>query len=172
MNAGTEQAKALDPAATTNASKASSAGPELRLETLEVRLGDDVLRLQAPVAMRAGRLYVLWGPSGSGFVGIAGLKVADFRDECVAHSHRGFHELRTGTRCTYVSFRQVPQSVSEPIVFIVDDGEFVGKGAPSGHGGRECINFVALYAEHFFLALARAGEHQRVVALGEKVFEA
>lgn len=46
--------------------KNALAGPELRLEALEVRLGDDVLRLQAPVTLRAGRLYVLWGPSGSG----------------------------------------------------------------------------------------------------------
>lgn len=45
---------------------APAAGPELRLESLEVRLGDDCLRLQAPMTLRAGRLYVLWGPSGSG----------------------------------------------------------------------------------------------------------
>jgi ABC-type multidrug transport system ATPase subunit len=44
----------------------SRTGPELVLESLEVRLGRDVLRLQAPLTLRAGRLYVLWGPSGSG----------------------------------------------------------------------------------------------------------
>ncbi len=41
-------------------------GPQLSIRELEVKLGPDVLRLQAPVTMRCGRLYVLWGPSGSG----------------------------------------------------------------------------------------------------------
>lgn len=44
----------------------SLAGPELRIAELEVKLGPNVLRLQAPVHLRSGRLYVLWGPSGSG----------------------------------------------------------------------------------------------------------
>jgi len=46
--------------------QATAAGPALSIQSLEVRLGADTLRLQAPVEMRAGRLYVLWGPSGSG----------------------------------------------------------------------------------------------------------
>ncbi|MBX3461520.1 MAG: ABC transporter permease [Planctomycetes bacterium] len=52
-----EQSKAPAP---------SLAGPELRIAELEVTLGPNVLRLQAPVHLRGGRLYVLWGPSGSG----------------------------------------------------------------------------------------------------------
>ncbi len=44
----------------------STAGPGLRITELEVKLGADVLRLQAPVSLHSGRLYVLWGPSGSG----------------------------------------------------------------------------------------------------------
>ncbi|MBZ0136621.1 MAG: ABC transporter permease [Planctomycetes bacterium] len=41
-------------------------GASLKVESLEVRLGADALRLQKPVTLEAGRLYVLWGPSGSG----------------------------------------------------------------------------------------------------------
>ncbi|MCC7507984.1 MAG: ABC transporter permease [Planctomycetes bacterium] len=58
-----------DSATTTEPALAQSAPPagvELHIRELEVTLGADVLRLQAPVSMRAGRLYVLWGPSGSG----------------------------------------------------------------------------------------------------------
>lgn len=44
----------------------NSAGPSLVLENLEVKLGSDSLRLRQPVRMKAGKLYVLWGPSGSG----------------------------------------------------------------------------------------------------------
>jgi putative ABC transport system ATP-binding protein len=45
---------------------AAATGPSVSVESLEVRLGADTLRLQAPVELQAGRLYVLWGPSGSG----------------------------------------------------------------------------------------------------------
>jgi putative ABC transport system ATP-binding protein len=45
---------------------AAVVGPSVAIENLEVRLGADTLRLQAPVELQAGRLYVLWGPSGSG----------------------------------------------------------------------------------------------------------
>src|SRR5690606_2737647 len=31
-----------------------------------VRLSNDVLRLKAPIKLTSGKLYVLWGPSGSG----------------------------------------------------------------------------------------------------------
>lgn len=41
-------------------------GASLKVESLEVRLGADALRLQKPVELEAGKLYVLWGPSGSG----------------------------------------------------------------------------------------------------------
>ena len=41
-------------------------GALLKVESLEVRLGADTLRLQKPVELEAGKLYVLWGPSGSG----------------------------------------------------------------------------------------------------------
>lgn len=41
-------------------------GASLNVENLEVRLGADTLRLQKPVELEAGKLYVLWGPSGSG----------------------------------------------------------------------------------------------------------
>ncbi|MCC6150119.1 MAG: ATP-binding cassette domain-containing protein [Planctomycetes bacterium] len=44
----------------------SAPGPRLVIESLAVKLGQDALRLQAPLTMRAGKLYVLWGPSGSG----------------------------------------------------------------------------------------------------------
>ena len=43
-----------------------SVGPVLQANELEVRLGADTLRLQAPIELQAGKLYVLWGPSGSG----------------------------------------------------------------------------------------------------------
>lgn len=46
--------------------RAGSAGPSLAVEALEVKLGEDTLRLQKPVQMTPGNLYVLWGPSGSG----------------------------------------------------------------------------------------------------------
>ncbi|MCB9895309.1 MAG: ABC transporter permease [Planctomycetes bacterium] len=46
--------------------KASAVGSSLKIESLEVRLGADTLRLQKPVELQAGKLYVLWGPSGSG----------------------------------------------------------------------------------------------------------
>ncbi|MBK8205205.1 MAG: ABC transporter permease [Planctomycetes bacterium] len=59
----TESATTTEPAL---AQSAPPAGVELHIRELEVKLGADVLRLQAPVSMRAGRLYVLWGPSGSG----------------------------------------------------------------------------------------------------------
>jgi putative ABC transport system ATP-binding protein len=45
---------------------AAVVGPFVAIENLEVRLGADTLRLKAPVELQAGRLYVLWGPSGSG----------------------------------------------------------------------------------------------------------
>jgi putative ABC transport system ATP-binding protein len=41
-------------------------GPRLEVRALEVSLGTDRLRLQAPMSLEAGRLYVVWGPSGSG----------------------------------------------------------------------------------------------------------
>lgn len=44
----------------------SAPGPRLLVQSLAVKLGQDVLRLQAPLTLRAGKLYVLWGPSGSG----------------------------------------------------------------------------------------------------------
>ncbi|KAA0215741.1 ATP-binding cassette domain-containing protein [bacterium] len=44
----------------------AAALPRIVLESLEVKLGQDLLRLQAPVTLLAGRLYLLWGPSGSG----------------------------------------------------------------------------------------------------------
>ncbi|MCC6463984.1 MAG: ABC transporter permease [Planctomycetes bacterium] len=46
--------------------KAAPPGPSLSIDALEVKLGADVLRLQAPLRLQAGRLYVVWGPSGSG----------------------------------------------------------------------------------------------------------
>ena len=45
---------------------APATGPSLTIEELEVGLGGDVLRLKAPITLKAGHLYVLWGPSGSG----------------------------------------------------------------------------------------------------------
>ena len=45
---------------------AAAVGPSVAIESLEVHLGADTLRLKAPVELQAGRLYVLWGPSGSG----------------------------------------------------------------------------------------------------------
>ena len=42
------------------------AGASLTLDNLEVQLGADKLRLRQPLKMTAGKLYVLWGPSGSG----------------------------------------------------------------------------------------------------------
>ena len=57
----TETASKPDSTADTQAT-----GPSLGIRELEVKLGADVLRLQAPVTMHSGHLYVLWGPSGSG----------------------------------------------------------------------------------------------------------
>ena len=44
----------------------AAVGPSLKIESLEVKLGADALRLQLPVELQSGKLYVLWGPSGSG----------------------------------------------------------------------------------------------------------
>ncbi len=44
----------------------ATAGPRLNVDALSARLGQDTLRLQAPMTLRAGKLYVVWGPSGSG----------------------------------------------------------------------------------------------------------
>jgi len=41
-------------------------GPTLAIERLEVHLGTQLLRLETSCVLRAGRLYLLWGPSGSG----------------------------------------------------------------------------------------------------------
>lgn len=46
--------------------KPDTPGPSLSLENLEVKLGANTLRLQKPVTLTPGNLYVLWGPSGSG----------------------------------------------------------------------------------------------------------
>ncbi len=59
-NVATETAPPAATAAQT------SAGPRLVIDSLAVKLGPDTLRLQAPLTLRAGKLYVLWGPSGSG----------------------------------------------------------------------------------------------------------
>ncbi|MBE7491134.1 MAG: ABC transporter permease [Planctomycetes bacterium] len=64
-HAATGQGLALGEAAPTPAA-VPGAGPGLRLDSLAVTLGSDVLRLQAPLTLRAGRLYLLYGPSGSG----------------------------------------------------------------------------------------------------------
>lgn len=45
---------------------ATVTGPTVSLQNLEVKLGADALRLQAQARLQAGKLYVLWGPSGSG----------------------------------------------------------------------------------------------------------
>lgn len=58
--------EAATQAALALAQPDTSAGPKLVMESLEVKLGHDTLRLQAPLTLRAGKLYVLWGPSGSG----------------------------------------------------------------------------------------------------------
>ncbi|MCA8912996.1 MAG: ATP-binding cassette domain-containing protein [Planctomycetes bacterium] len=50
----------------TKAAAKAAVGPALKVESLEVKLGADTLRIQAPVELQAGHLYVLWGPSGSG----------------------------------------------------------------------------------------------------------
>ncbi|MHC4840371.1 MAG: ATP-binding cassette domain-containing protein [Planctomycetota bacterium] len=50
----------------TKPETAPVAGPGLILDNLDVRLGADQLRLQKPMKLSAGKLYVLWGPSGSG----------------------------------------------------------------------------------------------------------
>ena len=44
----------------------SGVGPSLAVDRLEVLLGSQVLRLVEPCVLQAGRLYLLWGPSGSG----------------------------------------------------------------------------------------------------------
>ncbi|MCA8917040.1 MAG: ABC transporter permease [Planctomycetes bacterium] len=44
----------------------AAVGSALKIESLEVKLGADTLRMQKPVELQAGKLYVLWGPSGSG----------------------------------------------------------------------------------------------------------
>lgn len=50
----------------TKAAANTAAGPSLSVQSLEVMLGADTLRLQAPASLQSGHLYVLWGPSGSG----------------------------------------------------------------------------------------------------------
>ncbi len=40
--------------------------PSLAVGSLEVLLGPQTLRLVEPCVLQAGRLYLLWGPSGSG----------------------------------------------------------------------------------------------------------
>ncbi|MCC6574248.1 MAG: ATP-binding cassette domain-containing protein [Planctomycetes bacterium] len=46
--------------------KAADTGPRLDVDALTIKLGGNVLRLAAPINLKAGRLYLLWGPSGSG----------------------------------------------------------------------------------------------------------
>ncbi len=46
--------------------KAAGTSPSLTLDALSVRLGPHVLQLQSGCTLHAGRLYLLWGPSGSG----------------------------------------------------------------------------------------------------------
>ncbi len=57
---------ATAPAAPALKTPQATAGPRLNVDALSARLGQDTLRLQAPMTLRAGKLYVVWGPSGSG----------------------------------------------------------------------------------------------------------
>ncbi|MBP9891663.1 MAG: ATP-binding cassette domain-containing protein [Planctomycetes bacterium] len=57
---------ATETAPTATQAPDSAPGPRLVIDSLAVKLGPDTLRLQAPLTLRAGKLYVIWGPSGSG----------------------------------------------------------------------------------------------------------